>query len=241
MAQSSIFALAATLLLSTGAASAQTTFRLGVRGGLNRALTTVDPAGNNPSYPVQYTTDKTPIYAWQAGAVFEVKFDKFALQPAVVFSQKGERAATLLIFDGFVRTVNERASTVRTNWLELPLNMVYTLHGDHGLQLFAGPYVALAVGGHQTTSSKYNYISTNDIDTQLFYGPGTYNRRLDAGFNIGVGYRQGPLQVQLGYGLGLRNLHQDGSGGVVDFIHDFSSDAAYSRVAQLTGTYFFTL
>jgi len=47
------------------------------------------------------------------------------------------------------------------------------------------------------------------------------------------------VQVQLGYGLGLRNLHQPADNGRVAFVHDFGADAAYNRVAQLTGTYFF--
>ena len=80
-----------------------------------------------------------------------------------------------------------------------------------------------------------------DFDDQTNYGPGTNNRRLDMGVNFGVGYRQGPVQLQLGFGLGLRNLHQDTNDVFYDYGRNFNGDAAYNRVAQLTGTYFFAL
>ena len=67
------------------------------------------------------------------------------------------------------------------------------------------------------------------------------NRRLDAGVNFGIGYRTSPLQVQLGYGLGLRNLHQPDGEIYYKYSRNFNADTAYNRVAQLTGTYFSSL
>jgi hypothetical protein len=241
--------LAGTLLLSAATASAQTTFRVGVRGGANRALTTVDAASNSAgTSPYTHAADKSAIYAWQAGLVAELSWGKFALQPGLQFSQKGEKFTASIAFSGITGiSHSETISTNRYNWLELPVNLVYTLHGDHGLQLFAGPYVALAVGGRQqgTTYPFYGPAIDSfpfDFDNNVSFGSGTNNRRIDAGVNFGVGYRQGPLQVQLGYGLGLRNLHQPGAEVYAGFSsHYFNADAAYNRVAQLTGTYFFSL
>ncbi|MGI4734958.1 MAG: outer membrane beta-barrel protein [Janthinobacterium lividum] len=251
MKQVTTFSLA-TLLLSTGAASAQTTFRLGVRGGANRALTTVAAASNSTgTYPYSYAADKSAIYAWQGGLIAEWARGKFALQPGLQFSQKGEKFNTSTTISGITGdSHSQTVSTNRCNWLELPLNLVYTLHGDYGLQLFAGPYVALAVGGRQrgTTYPFYGPAIDSkpfDFDKQAGYGPDTNNRRLDAGVNFGVGYRQGPVQVQLGYSLGLRNLHQATQDDMFDpgFFRNrnFNADAAYNRVAQLTGSYFFSL
>jgi hypothetical protein len=246
-------ALAAALLLGTTAASAQTTFRLGLRGGLNRALTTVAASGSaSGSYPFSYATDKSALYAWQAGVVLEASQGNFSFQPALLFSQKGEQASTAFYASGFTGYSAARTTTTnRYNWLEVPLNVVYTLHGDYGLQVFAGPYLALGVGGHQrgsTTAVSY-YGPVYDplpgperpINEIIAYGDGTNNRRFDVGVNFGVGYRQGPVQVQVGYGLGLRNLHQPADTRTIGFAHDFGADAAYNRVAQLTGTYFFSL
>jgi hypothetical protein len=242
--------LASSLLLSVATASAQTTFRIGVRGGANRALTTVAAVSNSPTtIPFSYSADKSAIYAWQAGLVAEWAWGKFALQPGLQLSQKGEKLNTSATMDGIVGSRLQITSVNRYSWLELPLNFVYTLHSDHGLQLFAGPYVALGVGGRQrgTTYPYYGPAVDGvpfDFDNKVSYGSATNNRRVDAGVNFGIGYRQGPLQVQFGYGLGLRNLHQPGFRSLdPNFFpsHEFNADAAYNRVAQLTGTYFFSL
>ncbi|MGI4761382.1 MAG: outer membrane beta-barrel protein [Janthinobacterium lividum] len=243
--------LLAALVLSATTATAQTTFKLGVRGGLNRALTTVVP-GSSASGLNTYerSADKSAIYAWQAGLVLEAAFGKFAVQPALLFSQKGEKFTTNVYYNavggGFAAST---ISTNRYNWLELPINFVYTLHGDHGLQLFAGPYVAMGVGGHQAGT---NYLAAPNIsyapyefDNQVTYGTDTNNRRFDAGLNFGLGYRQGPVQVQASFGLGLVNIHRDTPSFDPGFspltAYNFYNDASYNRVAQLTGTYFFSL
>ena len=237
------YLLPLTVLLSAASVAAQPTFRLGLRGSLNRATSTVEPASTSPSSQYYYSASKSAVYAWQAGAVLEVAFLRFALQPALVFSQKGEQfdAATYMIGAAGVNGT-AMATVNRYNWLELPVNVVYTLHG---FQVFAGPYVALGMGGrqHGTISglSPFARFTPQRIDEKVSYGPNSNNRRLDAGVNFGVGYRQGPLQMQLGYGLGLRNLHQSDSHQVYDYGHNFNQDAAYNRVVQLTGTYFFEL
>jgi len=231
------------MLLSVATASAQPTFKLGVRGGLNRASSTVEAASISPSSQYYYSASKSAIYAWQAGAVLDVAFHRFSLQPALVFSQKGEQFDATTSMSGFAGVTGTRSSIVnRYNWLELPVNVVYTLHG---FQVFAGPYVALGVGGRQHSIisgfSPCARFAPQSIDYKAYYGPDSNNRRLDAGVNFGIGYQRGPLQMQFGYGLGLRNLHQSNSYQLYDYGHDFSQDAAYNRVMQLMGTYFFKL
>ncbi|OGX84892.1 outer membrane beta-barrel protein [Hymenobacter glacialis] len=230
-------------LLSAATASAQTTYRLGLRGGINRATTTLDAASTGITFfDAGYSAGKSAIYSWQTGAVLEVAFSKFALQPALLFSQKGEQFNTNFFFNQFGASAR---STNRYNWLELPVNAVYSVRN---FQLFGGPYVALGVGGRRRGIRVNNSpgivgpLSYN-IDEKINFGSNTPNRRLDAGVNFGVGYRQGPMQVQLGYQLGLRNLHRAPYDGLIaEFpYHDFGADAAYNRVVQLTGTYFFEL
>ncbi len=254
MKQLLALALAAALLLSAAGAAAQTTYCLGLRGGANRALTTVAAAGNSSgTYPFSYSTAKATLYAWQAGVVLEASRGNFSLQPGLIFTQKGEQTTNAFYASGFTGSNESQTNTTtRYNWLEIPLNVVYTLHGDHGLQVFAGPYVALGLGGRQRGSSTlatYYGPATDPVpglerpidDERVSYGNGTNNRRLDVGVNFGVGYRQGPVQVQLGYGLGLRNLHQPAQTSTAGFAHEFGADAARNRVAQFTGTYFFSL
>lgn len=239
-------------MLSTTTASAQTTFSLGVRGGLNRALTTLADASNPAGTITQFSADKSAIFAWQAGLVLEVKFGKLALQPALLFSQKGEKFITSTATPGVVWTATTTTtSTNRYNWLEVPVNLVYTSHGDHGWQLLAGPYVAVAVGGRQRGSTTYFPgptavpVTASEFDNKILYGSQYNTRRLDAGLNFGLGYRQGPWQVQATYSLGLLNLHHPSDAYTIveypQFYHNFEADPAYNRVAQLTGTYFLSL
>jgi len=74
-----------------------------------------------------------------------VQLGHFALQPSLLFSQKGYRhLGHLLNFD----IVSPYEEDVRLHYLTLPLNLAYTLGRDgQGLQVFAGPYVSLLVGG----------------------------------------------------------------------------------------------
>ena len=94
------YLLPLTVLLSAASVAAQPTFRLGLRGGLNRAISTVDPASTSSSSQYYYSASKSAIYAWQAGAVLEVAFRRFALQPALVFSQKGEQFSAVTSISG---------------------------------------------------------------------------------------------------------------------------------------------
>lgn len=231
-------------LLSAATAAAQPTYRLGLRGGLNRATTTLDAASTGTGFfGFNYSADKSAIYAWQAGAVLEVARGSFALQPALLFSQKGEQFNTAESFGGVAgNSGSDTRSINRYNWLELPVNLVYTARK---VQLFAGPYAALGLGGRRRSTtlnySPFARFAPYAFDEKIRYGADTYNARLDVGVNFGIGYRQGPVQVQLGYQLGLRTLHRE----YIDYIiaefpyHNFDADAAYNRVVQFTGTYFF--
>jgi hypothetical protein len=211
----------------------------------------MDPASSTTGTNIyNRTADKAALYAWQAGLVLEAAFGKFAVQPALVFSQKGEALSTSVSYNGVGGgTSLSTSSTNRYNWLELPINFVYTSHGDHGLQLFAGPYVAMGVGGRLASTRYYSAPNVKsapyEFSSRVAYGDDTNNRRFDAGLNFGLGYRQGPVQVQAGFGLGLVNLHQETPSfdpGFSPFTaYNFYNDAAYNRVAQLTGTYFFSL
>jgi hypothetical protein len=238
------------LLLSGATGAAQTTIKLGVRAGGARASTTLDPASNAENLPAySFSTSKSALYTWQAGLALAISVGKIAFQPALLFSQKGERFAIQTYTGDFVGIYTSTNGSTRTNWLEMPLNIVYTMHGDHGLQLFAGPYVALGVGGRQrgiTTNTVFgggNTSGARDFDNQITYGPDTNNQRLDLGTNFGIGYLLGPVQVQLGYSLGLRNLHQPqpASLGYPPYLKNPNSGEAYNRALQLTATYFVKL
>ena len=242
------------LALAALSSHAQTTISVGARLGAN--LSTFSYSGN--SIGVENTSSRVGV---QVGGTLNVGFGNFAFQPSLLFTQKGAKlTASETDNSGGYRTSASVELTPRLHYLELPLNMVYTSEGDHGFQLFAGPYVALGVGG----GGAYQ-VSLTSTDPQYSPFAGTYPgsltveygdrqndnnaatggsglgaptltltaRRFDAGLNGGVGYRLGPVQAQLGYSLGLVNFVPNGPDG------EDTGSKAYHRGFQLSATYFF--
>jgi hypothetical protein len=243
------------LLLAASASQAQTTVSFGPRLGAN--LTTFSYSGNSADFG-----DTSYKLGVQVGGTLNLSFGKVAFQPSLLFSQKGAElkgADELPLGTGTTKV--SATLKPRLNYLELPLNVVYTTGGDHGFQVFAGPYLAVGVGGGGSYKVS---IDSNDPNIAPYNGeyPGsliveygdrqndnssagsggsgfgapsiTYTaRRFDAGLNAGVGYRMGPVQAQLGYGLGLVNFVPKDSDGTD------TGEKAYHRGFQLAATYFF--
>jgi hypothetical protein len=165
-------------------------------------------------------------------------------------------------FNPAYKTTIEATATPKIGYLELPLNFVYTFGGHDGFQVFAGPYVAMGVSSEGSAKGKINTndpdvlfalggMTTFPASLKVKFGdqqveedpnanPNNTNiaatvvvRRFDAGLNAGVGYRVGPFQAQLGYGLGLVNFVPKDTDG------NDTGSKAYNRVFQLSANYFF--
>lgn len=282
----------ALLVLALPVAHAQTSVHLGLRLGLNAATRSgtepvLHPDGPFSPYPptITYSQDysRSAVLAPQFGAVLDVRFGHLAFQPAVLFSQKGvdqrndaNYTVRYTYGGGQVGSIvinEEKYHFVsRPNYLEIPLNLVYTFGDDNGFQVFGGPYAAFGLGGQVQVEAERQYSSggsgSQNYGQNYYYGTAFYqfrdttpeptlknpsnttvskpyptsfdassgaiiSRRFDAGINVGVGYRYGPLQVQLGYGLGLINQQPAKASYQRDDL-----PAYYQRVAQLTATYF---
>jgi hypothetical protein len=244
------------LCLAALAGQAQTTISFGPRLGAN--LTTFSYSG--ASTGLENTSSRVGV---QVGGTVNIAFGNFAFQPSLLFTQKGAKlTAAQTDNSGSYTTTASVELKPRLHYLELPLNMVYTSEGDHGFQLFAGPYVALGVGG----GGDYR-VSLASTDPQLSPFAGNYPgsltveygnrqndnsaatggtgsgglgaptltltaRRFDAGLNGGIGYRVGPVQAQLGYSLGLVNFVPNDPDG------QDTGSKAYHRGFQLAATYF---
>ncbi|MFD2718868.1 porin family protein [Hymenobacter monticola] len=217
-------------------AQAQATIEFGPRLGLN--LSTFSYKYSN--IPPALSNEANSLAGLQVGGTLNMRFGKLAFQPSLLFSQKGAELKLSGVDNTNVPYVTTLTYTAKPkfNYLEIPLNLVYTSDTDHGFQLFAGPYVAFGVGG---SGSSTLVITSNDPDVlqagaansfpiglEVEYGDRQNDnqkaqnslgnglastptviatfRRFDAGLNAGVGYRVGPFQAQLGYGLGLVNI-----------------------------------
>lgn len=238
-------------------AQAQSTIEFGPRLGLN--VSTVSNSGT----PTGFNDETKSITGVQVGATLNVGIsENFSFQPSLLFSQKGAEFSGSDSDNSnspYVTTIKATA-TPKIGYLELPLNFVYTFGGQNGVQIFAGPYAALGVSGSGTAKGE---IITNDPNYLAIGATGTFPatlkvefgdqqnenannnsssnsltatatvRRFDAGLNAGVGYRVGPFQAQLGYGLGLVNFVPKDTQG------NDTGSKSYNRVFQLSANYFF--
>jgi hypothetical protein len=185
-------------LLVAGTAQAQTTFSVGPRVGLNISSARF-PSDNRPM------TQSRP--GFEAGLTSTVQFGHFAVQPSLLFSQKGYRTSGYQFsFDMLIPYEED----VRLNYLTLPLNLAYSLGRDgQGLQVFCGPYASLLLGGkyaQRISGFDGDYTGNIKAANMTSDSQNRYSRRFDGGLQAGLGYRLNGFQLQASYSLGLRNL-----------------------------------
>lgn len=240
-----LFSLVAGSLLLAGTAQAQATFSVGPRVGLN--VTTAHFSDDNGE------TSFSSRAGFEAGLLGNLQIGHFAFQPGILFSQKGYKAEGPT-FGLAIYGPARYQETVRLNYLTVPLNLAFTLRENgQGLQAFAGPYVAMLLGGKYTRHTDYTYpnspVYPNPIGmpTEVEYtlpvkaastfsdSDNWYSQRVDAGLQAGVGYRFGGLLAQATYSLGLRNLastYQNSYDG-----RRYEQPAYYNRSFQVSLSY----
>ena len=235
MKSSLLKGLLASTLLAAAAGTAQAQVTIGPRVGLNLANVQADFDGGED------VDTKMKIGA-QVGLTLNAQFGNVAFQPSLLFSQKGFKIEETQsgTYAGITYTSTSKLDAA-LNYLDIPLNFVYTTGGDNGFQIFAGPYIGIGLSG------KVKSETSGSIDGESFSEKETatvkfaneqgnddkaYFRTLNAGLNGGLGYKAGPFQVQAGYSLGLTNMFPD---------NDYNDDSSLKdRTAQFSLTYFFS-
>ena len=202
--------LLASGLLLVATAHAQTTFSVGPRLGGNVSKVRFSDGNDNI----------TSRPGFEAGVLGSLQFGHVAVQPAVLFVQRGYTRTPAFYDSGFGGLTQ---TSVRLNYLTLPLQVAYVQHTNgQGFQLAAGPYVSFLVGGNSFSDYRFPFADaqqvhskvvaaeahTTDISPYSLQEPNytVYSRRLDLGAQVGLGYRLGGALVQLSYSLGLRNV-----------------------------------
>lgn len=144
---------------STSKASEEPNARLGFRGGLNIA-TLIKTNDNNFS--------STPLYGFNGGAVLQLPLGKvIALQPELLFSQKGYRAT------GSSLTGNYDYRR-QLNFLDIPL--LLRINASKSFGIVAGPqYSYLLSTKTSFTSGSASYVQTvknenDNISKNIFGG-----------------------------------------------------------------------
>ncbi|MCC3159186.1 PorT family protein [Hymenobacter sp. 15J16-1T3B] len=210
------------LLLTASAAQAQVYLSAGPTLGVSSSTVSGDMFLGY--YGSAY--EKSRLTAPQAGVTFSARLGHFALQPALLYTEKGlltSRDAEGQYSYQSQRYHSHTKYNFSARYLELPVNVVGTLGRDgRGLQLLAGPYVALTLSGTRHFEEYY--------DEQIVVAPGSEHpsfdrhaydqdyrigksgdprsgdlplHRFDWGANLGAGYALGHWQVQAIYSVSL--------------------------------------
>ncbi len=203
--------LVAGLLCNLNQAEAQAQF--GVRAGANFSnVISKDPDGNKADFILNP--------GFHVGATVDIAIaDEFALQPGLLFTQKGFQSE---VITPEVTT----ASTATSHHFEVPVNFIYKPElGGGKLLLGAGPYIAYGVGGRFIRTLKRwskpvedadPIILTNKENIRLQFLEDAsdqdankirYSKPLDYGASLLAGYElKGKYSAQLNAQLGLANL-----------------------------------
>ncbi|MBO2007625.1 porin family protein [Hymenobacter negativus] len=226
------FLLTGSLLLTVLSAQAQVSFSIGPRLGLN--VSTYHFSESNSAFRLKYRA------GFEAGVMSSVGFGHWALQPALLYSQKGFMESVSVDIrnsNNIPISSGEFQYSNRLHYLTLPVNVAYTQHADgQGFQVFAGPYLGLLLGGrYESTIVGTSATDSGKITPVANDAPdfGNFARRFDVGLQAGVGYRYQALLLQLNYSMGLRDIAArfDFYGG------PFGNRAYYNRAFQASLSY----
>ena len=184
----------------------QATF--GVRAGLNLATGAgkiVDLAKD-----AGFTTKMLPSFNVGLIAEFGVS-ESFSLESGLYLSGKGLNMEAINP-DYSTETIEQ---TISALYLEVPLNASVKVDlGGAKLNIFAGPYLGIALAGKSKiqTSNDYEFFyGTPDSETDLKFGT-TENdniKRTDFGLNFGAGVQIESIVIRAQYGLGFVNLDSE--------------------------------
>ncbi len=179
------------ILLTAFSLSAQTS--IGLTAGATFANVTIKASGIAVSPNL-----KTGI---TAGIMIDASLGKnFNFQPALNFVQKGYKIKD-----------NGSSETVNFNYLEVPLNFVYSTQKEEGFFIGAGPSIAYGISG----MDKLKQEGMPDDNEKIKFGSSADEvKPFDFGANAVVGYRlKGGFIVSGNYNLGLSKINNDDGSG----------------------------
>ncbi len=191
-----------------------------------------------------------------------------SLQPALLYSNKGFGVDYEKMLDesfddlGLDMDDFEGYARLSYGYIEIPINLVYK---SEGLQVSAGPYVAVGVGG--TFKHDFTFeVDGEDYDSNFFFEKDSYAlkpvfgkvndddfknfvldedtydlfRALDYGLNFGIGYQVNNLLFNIGYSIGLNNLTPNFDADSYGVDEEFTEGVVQkNRLFTFSTSYFF--
>lgn len=202
--------LLAAFSLSAAPSLAQSV-RLGPEVGVNVFNSTIHYEEAN-GRDIRETFD--PRAGLKIGGIVDIGLGRHvSFQPGLFYSQKGYKYATYLT-----------DVSVRLNYFEIPLNVLYHGRVGRGVSFFAGggPYLAFGLGGNVDADPG----GTRDIE----FGSSRNDdySGLDAGLNFNAGMEFDPgLFFRLNYGLGVANVVPEGGSNNREHLHGFTFSVGF--------------
>lgn len=187
------FLMLSLTLLTSITLSAQTT--IGITAGVTFANVTVKSQGISASFKLKP--------GFTAGVLLNAPLSaNFILQPALNFVQKGYKIKDV-----------EGTETVTLNYLEVPLNIVYSPKKNEGFFIGAGPSIAYGISGKDKVTNTGSTMT--DLNDKIKFGSGADELKgLDFGVNALVGYRlAGGFMISVNYNHSLGKLNNDDGSG----------------------------
>jgi hypothetical protein len=164
----------------------------GVKAGLNSS-TIVHPSQSQSATGVNNFIDQR-ITGYHVGIFSDIAFEKFSVQPALIYSTKGgryENSAENYSTSGVVRLYVNNKTVL--NYLEIPVNVLYKIPFSKGkIFIGGGPYAAIGLSG------KYD----NSVQAIAYYSGGPFTASSKSQGNIVFGSGNNDYRL-LDFGLGL--------------------------------------
>lgn len=180
-----------------------------------------------------------PRILFTLGGVADIGFtDMISLQPGLLLSLKGSAVDVKEEYDA---TGYDRYTIA---YLDIPINVAFKFGG---FQLYAGPYLGIAVSGKDKWDLEGDGWDDKDSQDFIFVigkadpedfeenETGTVMKRFDYGIGLGAGYKLGPVLLGIGAEIGLANLTPD----VKDVDFNPSDYKVHNLSASFTATFFF--
>ena len=142
------------------------------------------------------------LIGFHAGAVLDIDFDDFSIQPGVFYSTKGYKYNQALSNGG--QTVQKPiVGTIQLNYLEAPLNALYKVEVSRKVKAYfgGGAYLCYGLSGTYSVQNQKSDVSfTKAIEGYQYKNP-------DYGLNGVIGAQIAKnVVIDANYSLGLNNL-----------------------------------
>lgn len=225
MKQIKFLALMLFSVLAINFVNAQTHYSVGLKGGLTLAnLSASDSIASTGKFQ-NYT-------GFHIGIPVHIQLGKiFAVQPELNFQQAGAKYSNK-------SDLFEYEASTRFNQLQIPVMLQAGYMLENGFKIYgeAGPYLAYAMSGKSTTTSKFRLSTNADWTTTTNTGSIKFDesdnlKRMDfgVGFGAGVGYKGVVLNAR--YNVGLSDIESSDFGKLytrglnisVGYLHSFGN------------------